>query len=76
VRPNRWRVVGVEELSGGQKWRKEGGFWPPGLTAYIGGEENGPAWGHGLSVQPLAVSRLGRDGAACRAADRWGPRSV
>jgi hypothetical protein len=29
--------------------------------AYICGDENGPAWGHGMSVRPPAVSRSGGD---------------
>jgi hypothetical protein len=32
--------------------------------AYIGDDENRPAWGHSMSVQPLAASGLGGDGAA------------
>jgi hypothetical protein len=63
---NRWRAAAAVELCSGQKWRKEGGFWPPGLMAYICGDENGPMWNHGRSVRPPAARRSGGDGVVCR----------
>jgi hypothetical protein len=30
------------ELCSGQKWRKEGGFWPPGSTAIYAAMKTGP----------------------------------
>jgi hypothetical protein len=63
-------LTGVERWQQGAlrwvKMEKEGGFWPPGSTAYICGDENEPAWGHDRSVRPPVVSRSGEDGAVHR----------
>jgi hypothetical protein len=43
---------GAEELQCGKKFRKEGGFLPPGSMAFIDEDKDGPAWGHNRLVQP------------------------
>jgi hypothetical protein len=55
---------GAEKLQCEGQWRKEGGFLPLGMMAYIDDDKGRPAWGQGRSVRPPVVSWLGRDGAA------------
>jgi hypothetical protein len=52
--------TGAERLRRGGKWSKEGGFLPLRTMAYIGDDEDGPAWAQGRSIQPTGGELDGR----------------